>query len=84
MVLCNLLILIIRVMHLIRHWLTNQNVIVGNDVLAEMQTFADAVNSPHSLRELALEVLQLIPDKVQFLLLLIVGAPLTVIIGRHY
>lgn len=52
------------VMGFIKKWLTNPNVILGNDVLAEVQTFADTVNSSNSLRELALEILQCIPDKV--------------------
>lgn len=64
----------IRVMRLVRKWLTNQNVIIPSDVLAQIQTFADAVNGPHPLRELALDVLELIPDKVQFPRLLIVRA----------
>lgn len=78
--LCNLLILIISVLRLIHSWLTNQNAIIPNDVLAEMQDFADAVSGSDALEELAVEVLQRIPDKVQFLLLVIV--PISIRICR--
>src|ERR1700733_13120533 len=69
-VLDNSLILMTSVMGFIKKWLTNQNVILGNSVLAEVQTFADAVNGSNSLRELALEILQCIPDKVRFVLVI--------------
>jgi hypothetical protein len=61
---CNFLILMFSVLRLICNWLTNQNVIIHNDVLAEMQTFAGPINSPDSLRALALEILEMIRDKV--------------------
>ena len=64
LVLCNLLILMLSVMRLIKYWLTNQNVIIANDVLAGIQQLADAVDRPDDLKELAYSVLQLIPDKV--------------------
>jgi len=53
----------VNVMRLIEMWLRTQDVIITNDVLAKMQIFADSVNGSNDLRELALEVLQLIPDK---------------------
>jgi hypothetical protein len=54
----------ISVMRLVRNWLINRNVIIANDVLGEMQGLVDAINSSGELRNLALEVLRLIPDKV--------------------
>ena len=62
--LCNFLILMFSVLRLIRNWLTNQNVIIHHDVLAEMQKFVDPINSPDSLRALALDILEMIHDKV--------------------
>ena len=58
-------------MRLIKTWLKTRDVIVTNDVLAEMQIFVDSVDDSNDLRELALEVLQLIPDKVPFLLVIV-------------
>ena len=58
-------------MRLIKTWLKTRDVIVTNDVLAEMQIFADSVDGSNDLRELALEVLQLIPDKVPFILVIV-------------
>jgi hypothetical protein len=75
-VLDNLLILMASVMHLIKMWLTNQNVIIANDVLSEMHIFADGVIGSDLLSDLALEVLECIPDKVQFLLVIVDEAPL--------
>ena len=72
----NMLILMASVMHLIKMWLTNQNVIIANDVLAEMQVFTDGVIDSDLLSDLALEVLECIPDKVQFLLVIVDEAPL--------
>lgn len=53
----------INVMCLIKNWLMNKNVIIANDVLSEMQLFADTVSSSGRLRDQALEVLQCIPEK---------------------
>ena len=64
--LCDLLTLVISVIRLIKNWLTNRNVIIADDVLSEIRTFVNAVNSSTALRELALEVLQYIPDQVRF------------------
>ena len=58
-------------MRLIKTWLKTRDIIVTNDVLAEMQIFVDSVDDSNDLRELALEVLQLIPDKVPFLLVIV-------------
>ena len=58
-------------MRLIKTWLKTRDIIVTNDVLAEMQIFADSVDGSNDLKELALEVLQLIPDKVPFLLVIV-------------
>ena len=55
-------------MRLIKAWLTNKNVIICQDTLAEMHKFALTANNPDDLRDLALEVLKTIPDKVQFIL----------------
>jgi len=52
-----------KVMRLIKAWLTNKNVIICQDTLAEMHKFALTANNPDDLRDLALEVLQSIPDK---------------------
>jgi hypothetical protein len=71
----NLLILNASVMRLIKSWLTNHNVIIANDVLVEMQIFADAVDGSNALKELALEVLQCIPEKVRCLLVNVDKAP---------
>jgi Mg2+/citrate symporter len=64
-------------MRLIKMWLTTRNVIITNDVLAEMQIFAGSVDGSNVLRELALEVLQLIPNKVPFLLVIVGNGWLT-------
>jgi uncharacterized protein YacL len=58
-------------MYLIKSWLTTQNIIIANDVLAEIQIFANSVDSSNTLRELALDVLQRIADKVPFLPIII-------------
>ena len=60
----NLLILMTSVMRLIKNWLANDNVIIADDVLVEIDRFLHAVNGPDSLRARALEVLDLIPEKV--------------------
>jgi hypothetical protein len=54
----------ISVMRLVKIWLINRNVIIANDVLGEIQGFVDAINGSGELRNLALEVLRLLPDKV--------------------
>jgi hypothetical protein len=66
--LCNSLILMISVMCFIKNWLENENIIIGNSVLAEMHRLADAIDSLDDLNARALEVLHLIPDKVFSLL----------------
>ena len=47
----------ISMMCLIKNWLTNQVVIIINDVFGEMQGLVDAINSLGELRNLALMVL---------------------------
>lgn len=76
----NSLILIISVMRFINNWLTNQSTIIPNDVLAEMQNFVYTADGSDALGELVVEVLQRIPDKVRFLLLVIV--PISIRIYR--
>jgi hypothetical protein len=49
-----------------------------------MQGLVDAINSSGELRNLALEVLRLIPDKVWFPLVITDGASLLISICRHH
>jgi hypothetical protein len=56
-----------RIMRLIKAWLTNKNVIIRDDALFEMHKFILSACNADDLGELALDVLQIIPDKVQFL-----------------
>jgi hypothetical protein len=55
------------VVHLIKMWLKNQNVIIANEVLFEIQVFANSVGASDFLGDIALEVLECIPDKVLLL-----------------
>lgn len=50
-------------MRFIKNWLTNQNVIIANDLLTEIKIFIDTVRvgSSDALDELAAEILQQIP-----------------------
>lgn len=58
-------------MRLIKCWLTTRNVIIANDVLVEIEIFANSVHKSDTLRDLAVDVLQYIADKVPFILLII-------------
>ena len=58
-------------MHLIKSWLTIRNVIIANDVLVQIDIFANSIGSSNTLRDLAVGVLQCIADKVPFLLVII-------------
>jgi hypothetical protein len=54
-------------MRLIKAWLTNKNVIICDDALLEMHKFTLPACSTGDLGDSALDVLQNILDKVQFL-----------------
>ena len=78
----NLLILITSVMHLIKSWLTIRNVIIANDVLVQIEIFANSIDSSNALKDLAFDVLQCIADKVPFLLVLSRKVDLHAMAGR--
>lgn len=80
----NSLTLMISVMRLVKNWLINRNVIIADDVLSEIQGLVDAVSGSGELRNLALEVLRLIPDKVWFSLVITDGSFLMISICRHH
>jgi hypothetical protein len=55
----------ISVMRLIRNWVKNENVLIANDVLADIHRFISyTTDSSGVLNEIVMETLQYIPDKV--------------------
>jgi hypothetical protein len=51
-------------MNVLKYWLKNQNVIIANDVLSQINDFAVHVDSSPMMKELALQVMEAISERV--------------------
>jgi hypothetical protein len=57
-------------MNIFKYWLANPHVIIGNDVLAQINDFAVRVDSSEIMKELAFQVMEAISQRVRSFLLL--------------